>query len=393
MTPGIAVRPPAETDRAAPLPDFRLEVYLARWEFAVRHHLTASDAQSLALPDLLAMAEPVDRAAFEGVWLGYTETRGAPDLRAVIAATYDRRQPEEVLCFAGAEEGIYAAMRVLLGPDDHAIVVTPNYQAAETVPLSICATTGVPLDPEDNWSLDIDRLAAAIRPNTRLVSINFPHNPTGKILERDRFDALVALCRRHGLWLFSDEVYRLLGPVGAAHLPQAADAYERGISLGVMSKAYGLPGLRIGWIACRDHNLLSQLERYKHYLSICNAAPSERLAVIALKARDRILARNCALVSENMAQLDAFFADFPDLFAWMRPDGGCVAYPRYLGADGVETFASRLVEEAGVLLLPASMYHSQLTETATERFRIGLGRAGLEDGLVALRGYLMRNRA
>lgn len=374
------------------LPEFRLEAHFARWEFAARHNLAASDAQSLDLPQLLALAGPADRAAFDSAWLGYTETRGAPDLRAAIAATYDRRPAEDILCFAGAAEAIYASMRVLLGPDDHAVVVTPNYQAAETVPLAICAVTGVPLDPADNWSLDLDRVEAAIRPATRLVSINFPHNPTGKILERDRFDALVALCRRHGLWLFSDEVYRPLGPEGTLHLPQAADAYERGLSLGVMSKAYGLPGLRIGWIACADRGLLARLERYKHYLSICNAAPSERLAVIALKARHAILARNRQLVTGNLALLDGFFADHADLFDWTRPDGGCVAYPRYRGTDGVEAFARSLVEEAGVLVLTSSIYRSELGETASDRFRVGFGRSDLGEGLAALRVHLVRRR-
>ncbi|HEY2658125.1 MAG TPA: aminotransferase class I/II-fold pyridoxal phosphate-dependent enzyme [Caulobacteraceae bacterium] len=373
------------------LPDFRLETHFAKWEFAARFHLTASDAETLDLAELLALATPEDREAFETLRLGYTETHGAPDLRQAIAETYDQRAPEDVLCFAGAEEGVYVAMRVLLGPDDHAIVVTPNYQAAETVPLAICAVTGAPLEPNDDWSLDLGRLAAAIRPETRLISINFPHNPTGKILERDRFDALITLCRAHGLWLFSDEVYRPLGAEGVIHLPQAADIYERGLSLGVMSKAYGLPGLRIGWIACQDRELLSRLERYKHYLSICNAAPSERLAVIALKARDKILGRNRRLVTDNLALLDAFFAERTDLFEWRRPDGGCVGYPRYLGADGVEAFAAQLVEQAGVLVLPSGIYRSELGPTPPDRFRIGFGRANLEEGLAAFRAHLRRN--
>ena len=373
------------------LPDFRLESHFSRWEFAARFNLTASDAETLNLAELLSLAAPEDRAAFETLRLGYTETFGAPDLRQAIASTYEQRAGDDILCFAGAEEGIYAAMQVLLGPSDHAIVVTPNYQAAETVPLSICAVTGAPLNPDDDWSLDIDRVAAAIRPETRLISINFPHNPTGKILERDRFDALIALCRAHGLWLFSDEVYRPLGREGVVHLPQVADVYERGLSLGVMSKAYGLPGLRIGWIACADRGLLGRLERFKHYLSICNAGPSERLAVIALKARDRILARNCKLVTENLGRLDAFFAERPDLFAWRRPDGGCVGFPRYLGTGGVDAFATRLVEEAGVLTLPSGIYHSELGPTPPDRFRIGFGRAGLEEGLAAFRAHLRRN--
>ncbi|MDH7970832.1 aminotransferase class I/II-fold pyridoxal phosphate-dependent enzyme [Sphingomonas sp. AR_OL41] len=372
------------------LPDFQLEAFFSRWEFAARYHLTASDAETLSLAELLDLASPEDRAAFEGLRLTYTETFGAPDLREAIAATYDHRAAADILCFAGAEEGIYAAMRVMLSAGDHAIVVTPNYQAAETVPLAICAVTGVPLDPDHGWTLDIDRVAAAIRPETRLVSINFPHNPTGKILERDRFDALIELCRRHGLWLFSDEVYRPLGREGVNHLPQVADVYERGLSLGVMSKAYGLPGLRIGWIACADRDLLGRLERYKHYLSICNAGPSERLALIALKARAPILARNCALVTRNLALFDTFFAERPDLFSWQRPDGGCVGYPRYLGTDGVGAFAERLVEEAGVLVLPSDIYRSALGPTPHDRFRVGFGRAGIETGLTAFRTHLAK---
>ncbi|NID17200.1 aminotransferase class I/II-fold pyridoxal phosphate-dependent enzyme [Luteibacter yeojuensis] len=372
------------------LPDFRLETYFSRWEFAARYNLAASDAQSMRLSDLLALASPADREAFESLHLGYTQTYGAPALRETIAATYAQRDADDVLCFAGAEEGIYIAMRVLLEPDDHAIVVTPNYQSAETVPLSICEVTGVALDADDRWSLDIDKVAAAIRPNTRVVSINFPHNPTGKILERDRFDALVALCRQHGIWLFSDEVYRPLGPSGTVHLPNAADVYERGISLNVVSKAYGLPGLRIGWIACADRDLLRRMERYKHYLSICSAGPSEQLALIAIKARETILAAQRERIDRNLALLDDFFARWPSRFEWCRPDGGCIAYPRYLGPEGVDAFAADLVERAGVLLLPASNYRSALTETPPERFRIGFGRADFGEALGAMEAHLRR---
>lgn len=372
------------------LPDFRLETYFSRWEFRARYNLAASDAQSMTLSALLELAEPADRVAFESLSLGYTQTYGEPALRDAIAATYEQRQAADVLCFAGAEEGVYVAMRVLLEPGDHAIVVTPNYQSAETVPAAICAVTGIALDPDDDWSLDIDAVAAAIRPNTRLVSINFPHNPTGKILERERFDALVALCRRHGIWLFSDEVYRGLGASGSMHLPHAADVYERGVSLGVMSKAYGLPGLRIGWIAFADRSLLQRMERYKHYTSICNAGPSEHLALIALKAGNIILERQRRLLDANLALLDAFFATWRDRFAWYRPDGGCIAYPRYLGSEGVDAFAASLVEEAGVLLLPATHYRSTLTPTPTDRFRIGFGRTDLAEGLDVLSGYVSR---
>ncbi len=370
------------------LPEFRLETHFARWEFTARHHLTASDAESVSLPDLLAMASEEDRTAFETMWLGYTEMWGMPALRAEIAATYLRQTAEDVLCFAGASEGIFAANSVLLGKDDHAIVVTPNYQSHETLPLMICEATGVPLDPDDNWSLDVDRIKAAIRPNTRLVTINFPHNPTGVILPLDRYRALIELCRHHGIWILHDEIFNGLGPSGAQHLPFVADEYERGLSLGVMSKSYGLPGLRIGWIACQDREVLGRMERLKHYLSICNSGPSEHLARIALKARHQLLARNNAIVDANLPRWDAFFARHPDLFEWRRPDGSCMGYPRYLGPEGVDAFARRLVEEAGVLVLPSTIYSSDLGETPSDRFRIGFGRSGLDEGLAALEAWL-----
>lgn len=373
------------------LPDFRLETHFAKWEFQARHHLTASDAESMSLPELLALASPEDRAGFEEMWLGYTETFGAPDLRAAIADTYVHQDAGNILCFAGASEGIFAANSVLLDKDAHAIVITPNYQSHETLPLAICDATGVPLDPDDNWSLDIDRVAAAIRPNTKLLTMNFPHNPTGAILSRDRYDALIGLCRKHGIFILHDEIFNGLGPTGTKHLPFVADVYEKGLSLGVMSKSYGLPGLRIGWIATQDKDVLAQMERMKHYLSICNAGPSERLALIALKNRDKLLARNCAIVDENIPKWEAFFARHPDLFDWQRPDGSCMAYPRYKGADGVEAFARRLVEESGVLVLPSSIYRSELGPVPQDRFRIGLGRRGLDDGLAAMEAHLMRN--
>ena len=299
-------------------------------------------------------------------------------LRA-IAGTYDTCTPSDIQCFVGAEEAIYAAMRVMLTPTDHAIVVVPNYQAAETLPLEICAVTGVPLLPDDGWRLDLDAVRDAIRPNTRLVSVNFPNNPTGALPSRGELTALIDICRTHGLWLFSDEVYRLLELTPEKRLPQVADVYERGISVNVMSKAYGLPGLRVGWIACPDKALLQKLGRYRHYLSICGSAPSERLTVAALSVRDTILARNRALIADNRAKLDDFFADYPDLFAWRHPDGGCISYVKYLGADGVEAFCETLLAEEGVLLLPASIYTSDLLKAPENHFRIGMGRHGIED--------------
>jgi aspartate/methionine/tyrosine aminotransferase len=370
------------------LPDFRLETYFSRWEFKAKYHLCASDMESMSMTDLVNLADEKGRLAWDQLRLGYTETFGAPDLRTAIADTYEHIASSEILTFAGAEEGIFAAMQVLLTSDDHAIVVTPNYQAAETVPGSICNVSGVALDANNDWQLDLEKIHGALRKNTKLISINFPHNPTGKVLDRATFDDLISIARDRGIYIFSDEVYRLLERSDDIRLPQVADVYERGLSLNVMSKAYGLPGLRIGWIASRDREVLSRMERAKHYLSICNSGPSEVLAQIALQFRDGILRRNRQIIEDNLALLKGFFADFPQLFEWAVPDGGCIGYPRYTGEDGVERFCEALVEQAGVLLLPASVYRSDLTAVPDDRFRIGYGRVNTAEGLTALRDFL-----
>ncbi len=373
--------------------DFALEVYFSRHRAAAQHQLAASESETHRVDELLHAADGEDRGRWDELRLDYTDPKGAIWLRETIARGYDSVGADGVLCCAGAQEGIAAAMRALLGRDDHAIVVTPNYQSVETIPLGICAVTGVALDPAHGWTLDIDGVAAACRPNTRLVSINFPNNPTGKILERDRFDALVSLCRARGLWLFSDEVYRLIERDPALRLPPAVDAYERGISLCGLAKSHGLPGLRIGWLACRSAEVLARMERARNYLSSCAAAPSEVLAQVALKASDLILARNRLIAARNLALLEEFLAAHDDLFDWHVPDGGVVGYPRYRGGDGVEAFCARLVEEHGVMLLPASVFRSELLPTPEDRFRIGFGRLDFAAGLAALEAALPVRRA
>lgn len=369
------------------LPDFRLETYFSQWEFTARYHMCASDMESMSVSALLELAG-LDHTGLGNLHLGYTETFGAPSLRKAIAATYDTLDQQHILTFAGAEEGIFAAMQVLLSDRDHAVVITPNYQAAETVPGSICEVTGVALDAEQNWALDLDAVRDALRPNSRLISINFPHNPTGKVIDHETLNELISIAAERGIYIFSDEVYRLLERTDDVRLPQIADAYERGLSLNVMSKSYGLPGLRIGWIATQDQEILSRMERAKHYLSICNSGPSEHLAEIALGCADRILARNRKLIADNLALFETFFAEYKELFDWQLPDGGCIAFPRYKGKEGVESFCQDLVEQAGVLLLPASVYQSALTATPDDRFRIGYGRANTPQCLLQLREFI-----
>jgi aspartate/methionine/tyrosine aminotransferase len=374
-----------------PLPDFHLEVYFSRWEFAAKHVLTASDAQSMSLGELLAMGTEGDRAAFERLGLGYTPTWGGDALREAIADTYEHLEPEHILAYAGAEEGLFWIMQECAGPGDHVILTVPNYQSMESIALATGAqVTGLVLDPDNDWALDMEALKRALRPTTRLIAVNFPNNPSGAVPDHATFQALVDLCEERGIRLFCDEVHRGLELDPARRLPQAADLSPSAVSLNVMSKSYGLAGLRVGWLASRDRKLLERLERRKHYTSICNSSPGEFLTTLALKHGEAIQARNRAIIQTNLPLFDAFFAQWPDLFEWKHPQGGCICFPRYKGAEGVETFCRELVEQEGVFFAPASLFRSSLAETPKDRFRVGVGRSDPAPALAACERFLAR---
>jgi aspartate/methionine/tyrosine aminotransferase len=363
------------------MPEFALERYFAQWEFAVRHVLCASDVEPMSLRELLALASPADLRRWESLSLGYTESLGLPALREEIAGLYDGLTGDDVITFAGAEEGIFLAMHALLMPADHAIVVMPAYQSLHQVAQSIgAAVTFIPLDPRD-WSLDVERIASEVRPNTRLIVVNFPHNPTGAQLEHEQFERLVDIAESAGAHLFSDEVYRYLELEGRQPLPAAAARSRRGISLGVMSKSFGLGGLRIGWIASRDRALVATLATLKDYTTLCNSAPSEQLALIALRAREVILEGARSIVHANLAVLDAFFARNVHWCSWVRPRAGSVCFPRLLTGDA-DQFAADLVRAEGVLILPGS----QLLDSP-HHFRLGLGRRGMPEALAAMEQF------
>lgn len=365
------------------IPDFKLERYFARWEFSAPYLLCSSDIEGWRMQDLLALADPDARARWEGLTLGYTESLGLPALREAIAELYPGLDAGDVLTFAGAEEAVFVLMNVLLGPGDHALVTWPGYQSLHEVARAAGAeVTLLPLREEDGWRLDVDAVRRAMQANTRLLVINFPHNPTGALLDRADLYAICELAEERGAFMLSDEVYRFLEYDERDRLPTAAERTSRGVSLGVMSKAFGLAGLRVGWIACRDAELRRRCAAFKDYTTICNSAPSEVLALIALRARERVLARSRALVARNLALLDDFFARHAAAFRWVRPRAGSVAFPRLLGDVPVADFARALVEREGVLLLPGEVY-----DFPGNHFRLGLGRENLPEALGRLERF------
>ena len=240
---------------------------------------------------------------------------------------------------------------------------------------------------EDGWALDLDELRALLRPTTKLVAVNYPNNPTGYVPDEATFRELVSLCDERGIRLFCDEVYRGIEVDPARTITQAADLSETALSLNVASKSYGLPGLRVGWIACRDRALLERLEKRKHYTSICNAAPAEYLAAVALRNRESIWARNRGIVAANRPLFDDFFARWSDLSTGSRRWAAASA-SLATRAETSRTFCARLLDAEGVLVLPASMYYSEVADVPADHFRVGIGRLGLEEGVAGFDRFL-----
>lgn len=363
-----------------PLREFKLERYFAQYEFSVKYLLSSSDCESLPMTELLALADAEARGLWDALRLGYTESPGHPALRAEIARGYAAAAPEQVVV-AAPEELILLAMHSLLNAGDHVICVAPAYQSLYEVARGLgCALDLVWLTPEGaGWRLDLEAVRRAVRPNTRLLVLNFPHNPTGHVLTPAEQAALVELARAHGLYVFSDEMYRLLELDGAAPLPAVADVYEQGISLSGLSKTYGLPGLRIGWLTSRAPGLPERWLKLKDYTTICNSAPSEVLALIALRAAGALAARSRALVQANAQAAEAFFQRWPQLVHWLRPLGGSVAFPRWLGAEPLMAFCERAVTAQGVMIVPGPIF-----DYPGPHFRVGLGRQNLPEVLAAL---------
>jgi aspartate/methionine/tyrosine aminotransferase len=364
--------------------DFRLERYFGQWEFSAKILLGSSDPESMRLPELLALADDDGTSRWEDLWLGYTESEGLPELREAIATRFDACEPHDILVFSAPEEAIFHVAAAVLEPGDQMVGITPAYQSSYEVPRSVGAeVTLVPLREDRGWALDMDELAAATPGRTKLIYVNFPHNPTGAVMTPADQRRLIDLADSRGAYVFSDEVYRGLEFDPADRLPATADLYPRAISLGGLSKAYALPGVRLGWTACRDPALNQRLLAAKDFTTICSAAPSEILALIAVRATDRLIARSLATITRNLALVDEFFARRPDTFRWVRPRATSVGFPELLLGPPVDEFCSRLVTDSGVLLVPGSMF-----ETGTNHFRIGLGRANLPAGLSALGDFL-----
>ncbi len=359
--------------------DFALERYFAQFEFAVKHQLSASDVEALSVRELLDLADDDALRRWDALTLGYTESAGLPALRDAIAAQYASVAAGDTLVVAGAEEGIFLLTHALVGAGDEVIVVTPSYQSLHELPRALGARVHlVALNANNQWQLDVDAIAKLASRRTRLIVVNFPHNPTGALISPHDLRRLTQIADDCGATLFSDEVYRGLEANVGDRLPAAADLSARAVSLGVMSKSLAMPGVRIGWLASRDTDVMSRVARLKDYTTICSSAPSEILSLMALRAVDRVLKRSRDIVDANRAAAVRFMAARSADVEWVAPRAGSTAFPRFRERDA-DSVAALLRERESVLMVPGGIFGAD-----PHYFRLGLGRRDFPLALEAL---------
>jgi aspartate/methionine/tyrosine aminotransferase len=362
---------------------FLLERYFARYEFTTRHLLASSDCEALSLAELLELADDADRAAWNDLKLGYTESPGLLELRERIAAGYRGLAADDVLS-AVPEEALYILGRTLFRSGDRVIVTFPGYQSLYEIARAAGAQVErwTPDETADGWWFDPARLAELAKGGARAIVVNFPHNPTGALPTAAEWADVVATAERAGACLVSDEMYRGLEYDTGRRLAPAAVASERGVSIAGLSKAYGLPGLRVGWLATRDRELRGAAQTYKDYTTICASAPAERLALVALKNAERLVGRCREIIAANRTLLEAFLARQSRRFAWRPPLAGPIAFARF-HPGGAGEFCERLAGSAGVMLLPSTVF-----EWGDSHVRFGFGRASLPEAVAALEAHL-----
>jgi aspartate/methionine/tyrosine aminotransferase len=369
---------------------FSTEHFYAQYEFTTPYPLCNSDCETLTVEDLLKMAN-VSMEQLGKLSLGYTESLGNPKLRELISEAYTTVKPDEVIMLGTPVEGIYLVAQAVLNPGDEVIVLSPAYDSLINAFEHVAGTSNIRkwefIPGNTRWELDFAQLRKMVSPKTKMLVVNFPHNPTGYLPTQAQMDELADIVEQNNMILFCDEMYFGLIHSGTQEIKSAIDITKRAIILSGLSKTYGLPGLRTGWLIVKDKEIRENIINWKFYTSLCPPAPSEFLAMVAWKVRNQLRDRSIVQIEHNLQLADGFFQRWADLFTWRKPMAGSVALVG-MNVISVTKFADELAEKAGVLIQPA------LTLGANDQhLRMGFGRAIFGEGLERLEAYLVKTMA
>ncbi|MDP9368878.1 MAG: aminotransferase class I/II-fold pyridoxal phosphate-dependent enzyme [Chloroflexota bacterium] len=370
------------------IPDFELKRFFNEGSASTaRANLSPSFAEPLSTADLLAF-EPDAAAELTRLPLSYPGMHGGLELRAAIANQYRQLGPDAIVATCGADDALSLLFMALVGAGDHVIVQSPIYQPLTSV-AEWCGAeiTLWPASEQQAWQPPLEHLRRLLQPTTRLIVVNFPHSPTGFVPDQDYLEQLISLADDASITVICDEIYRGLPLTEAGEPPSLADLSRRAVVLNSLSKGYGLPGLRVGWVATRNEGVLAKVKHLRMHVNSFVGAPSEFLATLALRHTEQILGRNLTLAKNNLAQLQRFLTQHLDLFSWHDPRGGVVVYPRWLGEESTTVLSERLLQEAGLLLAPSAYFAAD-----DRHVRIGFGTSTFPASLAAFEAYLASRR-
>ncbi len=364
---------------------FAVEIWMNAWETKCEFNLAETCVESLTIAQLLALTgqNETDLSALLEMKMTYGEIRGSDRLRAAIAALYENRKPDDVIVTHGTIGANMLVHRTLVSRGDHVVAVVPTYQQHYSIPASIGAQVShLQLRADQGYLPDLDALRAMVTPQTRLIALTNPNNPTGALMDRAMLNQVVEIARAADAWILCDEVYRGIDQVGDGTTAAIADIYEKGISTAGMSKAFSLAGLRLGWIA-GPQELIEAVSHHRDYDTISVGMIDDHFATLALENADRVLGRSRRITRENLALLADWVASEPRI-EWVPPQSGTVTLLRYDMDVPSEELCVQLLKETGVLFTPGSAFDMEGT------LRIGFGNptADLKQGLARVSTFL-----
>ena len=365
---------------------FAVEEWMNRYEVGAKHNIAETCVDSVSASELFALTGE-DAATF---WerfsarrLTYGDIEGAPEFKQGVCGLYKTVKPGEVIPCHGAAGANHHLFYSLVEPGDRVVSIAPSYQQLTSIPESFGADVRVlPLRPENGWLPDVEELRALCTADTKLICINNPNNPTGALMDGALLRQIVEIAGDCGAWLLCDEVYR--------HLTQEdgwsesiVDLYDKGISVSSMSKVFSLAGLRLGWIATHDAQVREAVICHRDYDLISCGMFDEALAAVALRHKDKVLARNRAVVRDNLKVLDAWIASEPRV-SYVRPKSGTTALVSYDYDLDSRSFCDRMYRETGAFVVPGDCFGVE------KSMRIGYANNGktLREGLDAVSAFL-----
>jgi len=365
---------------------FGVEAWLNAHEREATTDISQSSIAALTMAEIATLDGRDEHQFYQDLAtarLDYGWIEGSPDFKQAVSEVYHQVPAENVLQTNGATGANHLAIYSLVEPGDHVIALYPSYQQLYDIPKSLGARVDYWHIREDHaWLPDINELKSLIKPTTKMILLNNAVNPTGSLLDRALLEQVVALAREVGAYVLADEVYV---PLDDTPFVSIADLYERGIAVNSLSKTYSAPGLRIGWVATPDPDLVEIFRKYRDYTMICSGVLNDQMAVTILQHRTAILARNRQIVQRNLKLLTDWVAQEPrvDLIAPHAISVSCIKLKIPLDD---ETFCRQLLADTGVLLVPGARFdlpgHARLgycTDTVT-----------LQRGLNLLGQYLRR---